>query len=68
MLDNLRLERVYPPICMIFSSKTAKNDKKLIIRLKNCNAIFLKQVVDESDGILSIAENSREIPNRLTSD
>ena len=37
-------------------------DKQLIIRLKNCNTIFLKQVVDESDGILSIAENSREIP------
>ena len=38
MLDNLRLERVYPPICVIFSSKTAKNDKKLIIWYGFCKA------------------------------
>jgi len=32
------------------------------ILVRNCNFIELKQIVDEKDGVLSIAESSREIP------
>ncbi len=32
------------------------------INVKNCQYIDLKQVVDEKDGVLSIAESNREIP------
>lgn len=34
--------------------------KKIIV--KNCAHIELKQIVDEKDGVLSIAESTREIP------
>lgn len=32
------------------------------IRVRNCRHLSLQQVVDESDGILSIAEGNRSIP------
>ena len=36
--------------------------KEPIIRLKNCHFIYLKEIVDKRDGILSIAESLVEIP------
>ena len=32
------------------------------INLQNCNHIVIKQIVDENDGVLSVAESMREIP------
>ncbi len=37
----------------------------MIINVKNCNIIELKQVVDETDGVLSIAENHINIPFQI---
>ena len=32
------------------------------LNIKNCSYIELKQIVDENDGVLSVAESMREIP------
>ena len=34
----------------------------MLIKVKNCKIVELKQIVDENDGVLSIAEQLNEIP------
>ena len=35
----------------------------MLIKVKNCKTVELKQIVDENDGVLSIAEELNESPN-----